>query len=156
FLQSHRSFEDKLAALLLDDQIKTRLGDLVKGYSWTIAQWNRQSQNIHKSLSDIVDISQQLVPQSQAIIDMAERRAEASSAALAQSQHPIRTFIIGVGTAAVLVGLIFSWWIGRSITRPLNGLTGAMTRLAAGDTSAPIPAMQAQDELGAMARTVIV
>jgi len=156
FLQSHRSFEEKLAALLLDDQVKTRLGDLVKGYSWTIAQWDRQSQNIRKSLTDIVEVSQQLVPQSQTIIAMAERRAEAATAALAQSQHHIRTFIIGVGAAAVLIGLAFSWWIGRSITRPLNGLTGAMTRLAAGDTSAPIPAMQAQDELGAMARTVIV
>ena len=33
-------------------------------------------------------------------------------------------------------GLVFSWWIGRSITRPLLGLANAMKRLAAGDTSA--------------------
>jgi methyl-accepting chemotaxis protein len=156
FFKSYRSFEEKLAALLVDAQVKTKLGDLVKGYTSTLAQWNRQSQNIQKSLTDIVEISQQLVPHSQTIIVMAERRAEASTAALAQSQRSIRTFIIGVGAAAVLIGLAFSWWIGRSITRPLNGLTGAMTRLATGDTSAPIPATQAQDELGAMARTVIV
>src|SRR6202035_2459102 len=35
-------------------------------------------------------------------------------------------------------------------------LGDAMTRLAAGDTSARIPATQVQDELGAMARTVLV
>jgi len=156
FFQSYRSFEEKLGALLLDADVKTTLGDLVKGYSSTLAQWKQQSQSIHKSLTDIVEVSQQLVPQSQAIIDMAESRAEASSAALVQSQHHIRTFIIGVGTAAVLIGLIFSWWIGRSITRPLNGLTGAMTRLADGDTSVSIPTKQAEDELGAMARTVVV
>jgi methyl-accepting chemotaxis protein len=156
FFKSYRSFEEKLAALLVDAQVKAKLGDLVKGYTSTLAQWNRQSQNIQKSLNDIVETSQQLAPQSQAIIAMAERRAEASATALAQSQRHIRTFIIGVGAAAVLIGLAFSWWIGRSITRPLNGLTGAMTKLAAGDTSAPIPATQAQDELGAMARTVIV
>jgi HAMP domain-containing protein len=56
----------------------------------------------------------------------------------------------------VLIGLAFSWLIGRSITRPLDGLGQAMTRLAAGDTSAHIPATKAKDELGAMARTVIV
>src|SRR4029077_13766071 len=40
--------------------------------------------------------------------------------------------------------------------RPLNGLAQAMARLAAGDTSARIPATQAQDELGALAATALV
>ena len=156
FFKSYRSFEEKLSALLVDDQVKAKLGDLVKGYSSTLAQWNRQSQNIQKSVSEIIETSQQLVPQSQAIITMAEHRAEASAAALTQSQSHIRIFIIGVGAAAVLIGLLFSWLVGRSITRPLNGLTNVMTKLAAGDTSASIPATEAEDELGAMARTVIV
>ena len=56
----------------------------------------------------------------------------------------------------MLLGLAFSLWIGRSITRPLDGLAQAMSKLAAGDTSAAIPATAAKDELGAMARTVIV
>jgi methyl-accepting chemotaxis protein len=156
FFKSYRSFEEKLSALLVDDRVKAKLGDLVKGYSSTLAQWNRQSQNIQKSVSEIIETSQQLVPQSQAIITMAEHRAEASAAALTQSQSHIRIFIIGVGAAAVLIGLLFSWLVGRSITRPLNGLTRVMTKLAAGDTSASIPATEAKDELGAMARTVIV
>ena len=46
--------------------------------------------------------------------------------------------------------------IGRSITRPLGGLGAVMKRLADGDTSARIPATGAKDEIGAMARTVIV
>ncbi len=49
FFKSYRSFEEKLSALLVDDQVKAKLGDLVKGYSSTLAQWNRQSQNIQKS-----------------------------------------------------------------------------------------------------------
>ena len=61
-----------------------------------------------------------------------------------------------VGIAMVALGLGFSWLIGRSITRPLNGLAGVMKRLADGDTSARIPATRARDEIGAMARTVIV
>ena len=56
----------------------------------------------------------------------------------------------------VALGLGFSWLIGRSITRPLNGLASVMKRLAAGDTSARIPATHARDEIGDMARTVIV
>ncbi len=56
----------------------------------------------------------------------------------------------------VAFGLGFSWLIGRSITRPLNGLSGVMKQLAAGDTGARIPATRARDEIGEMARAVIV
>ncbi len=38
----------------------------------------------------------------------------------------------------------------------LRGLADVMKRLADGDTSAPIPATRAKDELGAMARAVVV
>ena len=56
----------------------------------------------------------------------------------------------------VALGLGFSWLVARSITRPLHGLVDVMKRLAAGDTTARIPATRAQDEIGDMARTVIV
>ena len=56
----------------------------------------------------------------------------------------------------VALGLGFSWLIGRSITRPLNGLADVMKRLADGDTTARIPATTRVDEIGDMARTVIV
>ncbi|HEX5507257.1 MAG TPA: HAMP domain-containing methyl-accepting chemotaxis protein, partial [Pseudolabrys sp.] len=76
--------------------------------------------------------------------------------ALRASQRRTRTGIIAVGLAMVALGLGFSWLIGRSITRPLHGLAHVMTRLAGGDTSTRIPATEARDEIGAMARTVIV
>ena len=46
--------------------------------------------------------------------------------------------------------------IGKSIAGPLNGLAAAMKRLANGDTAGTIPATRAADEIGDMARTVIV
>jgi methyl-accepting chemotaxis protein len=48
FFQSYRSFDEKLSALLVDDQVKAKLGDLVKGYSSVLAEWNRQSHNVQK------------------------------------------------------------------------------------------------------------
>ena len=84
------------------------------------------------------------------------RHAEDASSGLTASQARTRTGIIAVGIAMVAFGLGFSWLIGRSITRPLNGLSGVMQQLANGDTSARIPATKARDEIGEMARTVIV
>ena len=78
------------------------------------------------------------------------------STALSSSQNWTNVSIIVVGVMVVFIGLALSWLIGRSITKPLNGLATVMTRLADGDTSTNIPATEANDEIGTMARTVIV
>ena len=97
-----------------------------------------------------------MIPVADEIIGSAKVYTNAAAAALAASQQRTRAIITGVGIAAVLIGLGFSWLIGRSIARPLNGLADVMKRLADGDMSARIPATRASDEIGAMARTVIV
>ena len=156
FFKEFREFEAILRKLPTENELKQQLARRVQAYASTLAQWNRYNQNIQRSLKEIADTSQQLIPQAHAILATAQDRTSAATAALARSQSQTRWTIILVGCGAVLIGLAFSWLIGRSITRPLDGLAQAMTRLAAGDTSARIPATKAKDELGAMARTVIV
>ncbi|MCD7059072.1 methyl-accepting chemotaxis protein [Pelagibacterium xiamenense] len=62
--------------------------------------------------------------------------------------------------AALVAGFIAmgaaAFVITRSITRPVNALTAAMGRLAEGDNSVDIPATRATDEVGDMARAVLV
>jgi methyl-accepting chemotaxis protein len=156
FFKEYRAFGDIVQAIDAEPTLRAQLGASVKDYAANLAQWNRRAENTQNLLKDIGLASQQLVPQADKILALAKRRAVAASAALEASQARTRQFIIWVGCAAVLIGLAFSWWIGRSITRPLSGLGDAMRRLAAGDTAAEIPATQMQDELGAMARTVLV
>jgi methyl-accepting chemotaxis protein len=156
FFADYRMFEEKLQALVADGPVKTELSDRVREYSATLAQWNRHFQNIQKSLQDIIGTSQQLEPQSRAILAVAQNRAAAASAELARSQTRTWNTIVWAGLAVALIGLGFSYWIGRSINRPLHGLAHAMKQLAAGDTSSRIPATNARDELGEMARTVLV
>ena len=156
FFKEFRTFGDIVQAIDAEPTLKAQLGASVKDYSANLAQWNRRAENTQNLLKEIALASQQLLPKADKILALAKRRAVAASAALAASQARTRQFLIWVGCAAVLIGLAFSWWIGRSITRPLSGLGDAMRRLAAGDTSAEIPATQVQDELGAMARTVLV
>ncbi|MGH1350600.1 MAG: EAL domain-containing protein [Methyloligellaceae bacterium] len=49
-----------------------------------------------------------------------------------------------------------SYFISRSITRPLYKIRTRMLNLAAGDTSSPVPEKDAMDEVGEMARAVEV
>jgi methyl-accepting chemotaxis protein len=59
---------------------------------------------------------------------------------------------LGIAGAAAALGLAFS----RTLTRPIQGLTGTMEALAAGDTNRSPDGQARKDELGAMARTVEV
>ena len=64
---------------------------------------------------------------------------------------------IGALIAAALVLVVaVSFLIGRGIVRPITGMTGAMHKLAGGDTAAEIPGRERGDEVGEMAQSVQV
>jgi methyl-accepting chemotaxis protein len=156
FLQGDKSFTDTFALIDGTAEMKNSLEQQVKTYADTFAQWAEGFDRVHP-LRAIIDIdSQRVLPRADEIIERARQTAENASVELVASQAHTRRGIIAVGIAMVALGLGFSWLIGRSITLPLNGLASVMKRLAAGDTSTRIPATQARDEIGEMARTVIV
>ena len=156
FLAGYKQFTGMFGQIDGTAEMKDSLERQVKTYADTFAQWIEGFDLVHP-LRVVIDIdSQQMSPRADDIIRRARQTADAAAAALTVSQARTRTGIIAVGIAMVALGLGFSWLIGRSITRPLNGLAGVMKQLAAGDTSARIPATTARDEIGAMARTVIV
>jgi methyl-accepting chemotaxis protein len=54
------------------------------------------------------------------------------------------------------LGLLLLWLLVRSETRPLGAIAGVLTRLAEGRTDEPVPAQARRDQLGEMARAVVV
>jgi methyl-accepting chemotaxis protein len=89
---------------------------------------------------------------------LAKVRAEAHKTEdqLTASQQRTFTLILWAMGATLLFGLILNFIVGRSISLPLTRLQQAMRRLADGDASTDIPSTKATDEIGAMARTVLV
>jgi methyl-accepting chemotaxis protein len=64
--------------------------------------------------------------------------------------------VLVMALAALGVGIIFAWLIGRSIANPIAALTTSMGILAEGDYSAAIPGLERGDEIGRMAAAVEV
>jgi methyl-accepting chemotaxis protein len=60
----------------------------------------------------------------------------------------------GLAAVGLVLGALFAMLIGRSIVRPVAGMTAAMARLAGGDRTVTIPAQENKDEIGAMAKAV--
>ena len=156
FVLAFKRFTTILTAVDATPEMKASLERQVRTYADTFAKWAEAADHIHP-MRAIIDIdSQRMLPRADEIIDRARRTAKEAATGLKESQQYTRTGIIAAGIIMVMLGLCLSWVIGRSITRPLNGLADVMKKLANGDTSARIPATQARDEIGEMARTVIV
>jgi methyl-accepting chemotaxis protein len=156
FFQEYEKFQAIMHGATGAGGRRTELGEQVKDYSDTFAEWIEFSDKVAPPVAVIEYNVKNMIPTADDIIRSAKVYTGAAAAALAASQERTRAIITGVGIAAVLIGLGLSWLIGRSIGRPLNGLAEVMKRLADGDISARIPATRASDEIGAMARTVIV
>jgi methyl-accepting chemotaxis protein len=62
----------------------------------------------------------------------------------------------GMVAVLLVLGVILALVVGRSIANPVVEMTGAMRKLAAGDKSTEIPARDARDEIGEMAKAVDV
>ena len=76
---------------------------------------------------------------------------ENSRAELASLKKYIQGTALAVGSAAVLLGLVLSFWIASRVTQPLRELTSRVQQVAGGqwDTRA---AVESSDEVGQLAR----
>jgi len=136
--------------------MKNKLDQAVQSYASAFAQWVATVENIAPLLSLIEHDSASVLPEADKIIAAAREKTANAGAELAASRAQTRRVIMFVGLAVVLIGLGCSWRIGRSITTPLEELAAVMQRLADGDTSVRPAATHLHDEIGDMARTVVV
>lgn len=74
----------------------------------------------------------------------------------ARIQHMSEFLMVALISALIIVLLLTCWAATVWITRPLNRLRTAMERLSVGDVSVHIPEADRQDEVGGMARAVMV
>lgn len=65
---------------------------------------------------------------------------------------------IGIWLAgfATLLAIVVAFTLTRLIARPVRGMTGTMERLAGGDTSVSVDGTERKDEIGGMAKAVLV
>ncbi|WP_207462348.1 methyl-accepting chemotaxis protein [Azospirillum sp. SYSU D00513] len=67
-----------------------------------------------------------------------------------------RWYLSGATLAVLLASTMLALFLGRGLSRPIDRLREAMDRLSRGETSTDVPGRDRRDELGQMARTVMV
>ncbi|MBI4967712.1 MAG: methyl-accepting chemotaxis protein [Rhodospirillales bacterium] len=71
-----------------------------------------------------------------------------------QANAASQRFAIILSAIAVVMSVVLAWLVTRSITGPVNAMTGAMGKLAEGQLETEVPARDNADELGHMAQAV--
>jgi methyl-accepting chemotaxis protein len=122
------------------------------------------------NLVSLADMATKLDALDKSMTEQATRFAEVSKAVLDSqlgSMEAVKgtvittiasaiTIMILVAAIALAIGAFAGWLIGRSIAHPVRDMTGAMDQLAKGNLDTAIPALDNKDEIGDMARTVVV
>lgn len=156
FFNEHDAFKKMLAAISVNQSAKQKLGDEVAAYVDAFRQWIEVTSLAKPRLALIEIDSKNMIPVADELVALAREEESGAIAALTSSQERTKSIIGGVALLVLLAGFGLSWLIGRSITRPLGGLALVMRSLADGNIVSHIPAVNARDEIGAMARSVVV
>jgi methyl-accepting chemotaxis protein len=156
FFAEYDNFANTIKSVAATPEHRAELESRVKALADTFAAWSATADRLRPNFK-IIDLeTQQLAPAADAIIQTASEGANRAAAQLSEAQSRTWSIILSFGIVSASLGLALSLLIGWSITRPLQSLADAMAQLAKGDTAAVIPGTRARDEIGDMARTVIV
>jgi methyl-accepting chemotaxis protein len=117
FFDESKKFTGTLDGIVAADVLKEQLGAQVNAYSDTFAEWIDLTDQTGPPPTVIEYNIKHMIPVADEIIGSTKIYTAAASIALDASMQRTRNIITGVGLAAVLIGLGFSWLIGRSITR---------------------------------------
>jgi methyl-accepting chemotaxis protein len=149
-------FGGHLNKAALPAALKEEIDKALEKYRDDFSDWISQMRVVSTQSTVIQNATTDMQVATDNIIIHAKQAQATAAFALANSQARTRNIIISVGIAVIFLGLALNWLIGLSITGPLQGLSDVMRRLAGGETVTDIPAVNARDEIGAMARTVVV
>jgi signal transduction histidine kinase/DNA-binding response OmpR family regulator/HAMP domain-containing protein len=80
--------------------------------------------------------------------------AQATERETTSTVHKITNYLLLSAALAVILSLLITAYIGRTISRPITTLISCMTQVASGKGDIEIPALTQRDEIGSMAKAV--
>jgi len=140
---------------MLPDDEKALTAQL-DAYLATIKKWAETTLLRDEQVKTLNAIYSEIEPALQKITSTAQQGMQQAQATLDRTREA--TFAIVLATSAVMfvAVVLIGFLVGRSISRPLMGLTRATTDLADGNIELEIPATERKDEIGDLARAVLV
>ena len=147
-------FATQLAASDLPPSTKADLGQKLAAYQRDFLAWvdgaMSMAQNEQAMITSFRAVEPVIESVGRTIQQSSEQAKAAAAAARDATMQRMQISIVLIILAVSLLGLL----IGRSVSRPLKGLTGGLKELGAGNFDVVLPGLDRHDEIGDMAQAV--
>ena len=149
-------FTAAMEATSIPENVKADLSQKLAAYQRDFAAWMAVAGEVANAQKETSAAYAAIEPVIQTIEKSIESlNASAKAGNLESRADTALQMQIAIGVIAIMV-LGFAFWIGRSISRPVTSITGVMGELASGNLEVAVPGADRGDELGAMAKSVLV
>jgi methyl-accepting chemotaxis protein len=148
--QERAHFAELLKASSIPADAQAKLTGLAGQYEAAFLEMAKLQLTINDKLSGMSEAYAAAEPILEAIRNSASERRAAAGAEMDQIEAQARYVMFGAVIVIALVILTLAFVIGRGISRPVNQLAAAMSRLTAGDKSVEVPVI-GSDEVAEMA-----
>jgi len=149
-------FNALLSKTALPRQFKTEISALMDEYQKGFHAWAAAYLVLKQETSLLSEIFGRMGDDFDRTFAVASEGLASAGASLEKSRDLTRIVFLVSGAIVLFVAVGLGVVIGKSVTLPLQRMTGALQALAQGDTSQEIPSTANKDEIGDIARAVLV
>ena len=149
-------FKGKLEYAMLTPSAKKTLLSSMDQYQAGLEQFSQAQQSIVKSDEWLDGVYANLDFDFQMVMTTAIKGAEDGERAFDEASNLLNMVFLVVGGITFVIALLLGYFISLSIIRSIQALITAMTALAAGDLHTDIPYSDQRNEIGDIAKAVMV
>jgi methyl-accepting chemotaxis protein len=156
FKKAVEEFSLAMEATLVPSSVASVVTNRLEKYQKEFVVWAETAEQLKNLDASMMKSFRDLEPVMAEIGQGVERRYRESDAAEAATRDNVKMWMLVAFALGIALVCILSLMIGRSISKALSAMVGAMTKLAGGDLAAVIPGLGRRDEIGEMAGAVDV
>ncbi|MPY75322.1 MAG: HAMP domain-containing protein [Alphaproteobacteria bacterium] len=134
----------------------TKLGAMMDEYQATIKKWMETSILLTGRIQELGAIHAAMAPALDKVTAIAKQGLTNARATFERTRSATHFIVLATSAAMLVFVSVIGFTVGRGISRPLAALTTATTGIAEGNIELEIPATEQQDEIGHLARAVLV
>lgn len=145
-----------VAASFFSDDEKAKFTKAIDAYIASFTTLAKTVEALAARQGEAEKSFRQLTTATDAVVLSASQSADATQANLTQMQQQALLIVAAAIVMVVLICGSASFFIGRSLSNPIQRLAAIMRRMAEGDLEAEVEHADRRDEIGGMAKAVLI
>jgi methyl-accepting chemotaxis protein len=156
FRQARTKFVNEVSRSVIAPAMKSELLKAGETYWPALDAYVEGTRSVQSTVEQLDRLLLGLDQTTNVLVSAADDGRNRANEARVSAEAATLQLVIGIIVSVIVLCGIVALVLGRSMTRQIGGITASMRELAAGDTSIEVPSTDAKDELGEMARAVLV